>query len=384
MPWNEVSVVDQREEFARLAAHSGSNIRLLCRRYGVSPTTAYKWLERYRARGREGLMDLSRRPQHRPRQSAPSIEQAVVALRGQHPAWGARKLRYRLLALGLDGVPATSTVHAILKRHELIDPAEAARHKPWQRFEHDAPNRLWQMDFKGHFATETARCHPLTVLDDHSRFALGLQACLDEKATTVKDRLSGIFRRYGLPERMTMDNGAPWGGLSQHHHTSLTAWLIRLGVRVSHSRPYHPQTQGKDERFHKTLNLELLRRYTFRDLDHAQSHFDTWRNLYNLERPHESLAMQVPASRYRPSPRALPESLPPIEYDSKDLVRKVQNGGEIWFRGNPYKIGHAFVGHPVALRPTHSDGTINVFFCHQKIAQINPNPSPSPSPTKDL
>ena len=329
-------------------------------------------------------MDLSRRPQHSPRQSALPIEQAVVQLRGQHPAWGARKLRYRLLALGLEGVPATSTVHAILKRHELIDPAEAARHRPWQRFEHDAPNRLWQMDFKGHFATETARCHPLTVLDDHSRFALGLQACLDEKTTTVKDRLSGIFRLYGLPERMTMDNGSPWGGQHEHGFTPLTAWLIRLGVRVSHSRPYHPQTQGKDERFHKTLNLELLRRYTFRDIDHAQSHFDTWRSLYNLERPHESLAMQVPASRYRPSTRAFPEALTPIEYDSKDLVRKVQNGGEIWFRGNPYKVGNAFVGHPVALRPAHPDGTLNVFFCHQKIAQINPNPSPSPSPTETL
>lgn len=384
MPWNEVSIVDQREEFARLAEQSDSNVRLLCRRYQVSPTTAYKWLERYRERGREGLMDLSRRPQHSPRHSALPIEQAVVELRGQHPAWGARKVRYRLLAMGLEGVPATSTVHAILKRRGLIDPAEAGKHRAWQRFEHDAPNRLWQMDFKGHFATETARCHPLTVLDDHSRFALGLQACLDEKTATVKDRLSGIFRRYGLPERMTMDNGSPWGGQSESGYTPLTAWLIRLGIRVSHSRPYHPQTQGKDERFHKTLNLELLRRYTFRDLDHAQSRFDTWRSLYNLERPHESLGMQVPASRYRPSPRAFPESLIPIEYDSKDIVRKVQSGGEIWLRAQPYKIGNAFVGHPVALRPTPSDGIFDVFFYHQKIAQINQNPSPSPSPTQAL
>ena len=375
MPWNEVSIVGQREEFVRLSEQSCSNVRLLCRRFGVSPTTAYKWLERYRARGREGLVDLSRRPHLSPRRSALPIERAVVELRGQHPAWGARKIRYRLLAMGLGGVPATSTVHAILRRHELVDPAEAARHRPYQRFEHDAPNRLWQMDFKGHFATEKARCHPLTVLDDHSRFALGLQACPDQKTLTVKDRLCSIFRRYGLPERMTMDNGSPWGGQGDGF-TSLTAWLIRLGVRVSHSRPYHPQTQGKDERFHKTLELEILRRYTFRDLDHAQSRFDTWRGIYNLERPHESLGMQVPASRYRPSPRSFPESLPPVEYDSQDLLRKVQNGGEIWFHGRPYKIGNAFVGHHVALRPTTSDHTLNVFFCHQKIAQIRLTPSP--------
>lgn len=378
MPWNEVSIVAQREEFVRLAERL-DNVRLLCRRYGVSPTTAYKWLQRYRTQGAEGLVDQSRRPHGSPRRSSQAIEQAVVGLRGKHPAWGARKIRYRLLATGLDEVPATSTVHAILRRRGLIDPVEAARHKPWQRFEHDVPNRLWQMDFKGHFPTEKARCHPLTVLDDHSRFALGLQACADEKAETVKDRLSSIFRCYGLPDRMTMDNGSPWGSHSDDP-TALTVWLIRLGVAVSHSRPYHPQTQGKDERFHRTLQREVLSRYRLRDLDHAQNRFDAWRDIYNLERPHESLGMQVPASRYRPSYRSFPESLPPILYDSTDLVRKVQTGGEVWLRGRPYKVGGAFVGHHVALRPTHNNRLLNVFFCHQKIAQIDLNPSPNPSP----
>ena len=379
MPWNEVSIVEQREELVGLAQHSESNVRLLCRRFGISPTTAYKWLERYRKRGREGLSDLSRRPLGSPERCSVAVEQAVVDERGEHPAWGARKIRHRLLAKRIEDVPATSTVHAILRRHQLIDPAESVKHRPWQRFEHDAPNRLWQMDFKGHFPTQTVRCHPLTVLDDHSRFALGLQACADQTTKTVKDRLCGIFLRYGLPERMTMDNGSPWGGQSEHHYTPLTAWLIRLGVRVSHSRPYHPQTQGKDERFHRTLNLELLNRRSFQDLDHAQNHFDTWRNLYNLQRPHESLGMNVPASRYKPSPRTFPESLPPILYDPGDLVRKVQNSGEVWLRGVPYKVGTAFLGHPVALRPSPLDGVLNVFFCHQKIAQINLKPSPNPS-----
>src|SRR5207302_9445354 len=117
------------------------------------------------------------------------------AVRERHPAWGARRIRFRLRAIGEANAPATSTVHAILRRQDLIHPEEAARHRPWQRFEHDAPNRLWQMDFKGHFATGKDRCHPLTVLDDHSRFALGLQACPDEKALTVKEKLSEIFRR---------------------------------------------------------------------------------------------------------------------------------------------------------------------------------------------
>ncbi len=373
MPWNEVSIVDQREEFVWLASQPHENVRLLCRRFQISPTTGYKWMQRYRAGGREALMDLSRRPHESPGRTAPQIEQAVIQLRHQHPAWGARKLRSRLLAKGGEDLPAASTVHAILQRHHLIDPHESAKHRPWQRFEHDAPNRLWQMDFKGHFATQTARCHPLTVLDDHSRFALGLQACPNQQTDTVQQRLSDIFRRYGLPERMTMDNGSPWGGDAQHHFTPLTAWLIRLGIRVSHSRPHHPQTQGKDERFHRTVDLELLHNNFFRDLEHAQRRFDSWRYVYNLQRPHESLAMNVPASRYQPSPRSFPEPLPPIQYNSTDLVRKVQQGGKIWFHGHPFKIGNAFSGHHVALRPTPLDGVFNVFFCHQNITLINLN-----------
>ena len=373
MPWNEVSIVDQREEFVRLASQPDENVRRLCRRFQISPTTGYKWMDRYRAVGREGLMDLSRRPRESPSRNSGLIEQAVLALRHQQPAWGARKLRRRLRNLGIEGLPAASTVHAILRRNDLVDPQESTKHRPWQRFEHDVTNRLWQMDFKGHFATQATRCHPLTVLDDHSRFALGLLACPDQKTQTVQHRLSNIFRRYGLPERMTMDNGSPWGSNADPRFTPLTVWLIRIGIRVSHSRPYHPQTQGKDERFHRTLNVELLKNNSFRDLEHAQRRFDLWRNVYNLQRPHEALAMEVPASRYRPSSRSFPESLPSILYDSTDQVRKVQQGGEIWFRGRPFKIGNAFAGHPVALRPTSLEAVFDVIFCHQNITQIQLN-----------
>src|ERR1700693_1289965 len=208
MPWNEVSIVDQREEFVRLARQPDENIRLLCRRFQISPTTAYKWINRYRAVGRAGLMDLSRRPRESPSRSSGLIEQAVLALRHQQPAWGARKLRRRLLDRGVEGLPAASTVHAILRRNDLIDPQESTKHRPWQRFEHDAPNRLWQMDFKGHFATQAARCHPLTVLDDHSRFALGLLACPDQKTQDTQASLLNSLSRYRLPERMTMDHGS--------------------------------------------------------------------------------------------------------------------------------------------------------------------------------
>jgi transposase InsO family protein len=227
------------------------------------------------------------------------------------------------------------------------------------------------MDFKGHFEAGNSRCHPLTILDDHSRYALELAACADERKDTVKARLTDVFRCYGMPERMTMDNGAPWGGEADYPYTILTAWLIRLGVRVSHSRPYHPQTQGKDERFHRTLNVEVIKHAAFRDLAHCQRRFDQWRPIYNLERPHEALGMKPPVSRYQPSPRLFPETLPAIEYAPGDIVRKVHDKGEIQYRGYVFRVGKAFYGYPVALRHTSQDGLLDVYFCQQRIAQIN-------------
>ena len=371
MPWQEVSTVLLRQEFVMLASVEGANVRALCRRYTISPKTGYKWLGRYRRQGRAGVTDRSRRPHRSPTRTAPALERAVLAVRAAHPVWGGRKIRAVLLARGHPTLPSPSTMTAILKRHGQIAPEAAPKHTAWQRFEHDAPNRLWQMDFKGHFALLAGRCHPLTVLDDHSRFAVGLQACGDQTGQTVQARLTACFRRYGLPEAILVDNGPPWGSDAEHPHTPLTAWLIRLGVRIRHGRPYHPQTQGKDERFHRTLKAEVLGTRVLRDLAQCQREFDRWREVYNLQRPHEALAMAVPASRYRVSPRAFPEVLPPIEYGPADLVRKVAEGGELSYRNRTFRVGKAFRGYPVALRPTLVDGVLDVFFCHQRVAQVN-------------
>jgi transposase InsO family protein len=246
--------------------------------------------------------------------------------------------------------------------------------QPLQRFEHEAPNGLWQMDFKGHFALEAGRCHPLTALDDHSRFCVLLQACADEKGLTVQGHLTQAFRRYGLPGRMLMDNGSPWGNAAGQPFTPLTVWLLRLGVRVSHGRPYHPQTQGKEERFHRTLKAEVLSGPARPCLQRTQAAFDAWREVYNCTRPHEALGMQVPASRYRPSTRAFPEALPPIEYGPDDSVRRVQAEGWLHFRGHALRVPKAFHGQPVALRPAPDvDGRFDVFYCHQRIAQVSLN-----------
>jgi transposase InsO family protein len=343
----------------------------LCRRFGISRKTGYKWLGRVKGAGAAGLADRSRRPRRSPGRTAAVMEAQVVELRGAHPAWGGRKLRRRLLDLGAQGVPAASTITEILRRHKRLDGAESAKHKAFTRFEHAAPNDLWQMDFKGHFATGQGRCHPLTVLDDHSRYALALAACANERTETVQMRLSALFERYGLPWRMLMDNGAPWGDSAEHRYTPLTVWLLRLGVAVSHGRPYHPQTQGKDERFHRTLAAEVLRGERMRDLEHAQQRFEAWREVYNHQRPHEALGLAVPASRYRVSPRAFPGVLPPIEYAPGLAVRKVQDRGWLSYRGREYRLPQAFKGHPVALHPTGRDGELEVLFCQHVIAHLD-------------
>lgn len=372
MPWKETTTMSLRTEFVHLVGLEGANFSQLCQRFGISRKTGYKWLKRYREGGESGLADRSRRPHHSPRRSPAGIEAEVVGVRQKHPAWGGRKIKAYLERKGHSLLPSPSTITEILRRNDQIDAEEALKHRPFQRFEMEQPNQLWQMDFKGYFALEEGGyCHPLTVLDDHSRFLLGLKACPNETGQTVQAQLSGIFRCYGLPERMLMDNGSPWGDDADSPHTILTAWLIRLGVQISHGHPYHPQTQGKDERLHRTLQDELLSRHTLPNLPQCQVHFDHWREVYNYERPHEALEMQSPISRYRPSSHPFPEALPPILYDSGDTIRKVDDSGKISFRNRSFRVGKAFRHNPVALRPAQNDGEYDVYFCQLKVAQIS-------------
>ena len=249
--------------------------------------------------------------------------------------------------------------------------------RPFRRFEKAAPNLLWQMDFKGRtriVGGEAAAkwCHPLTVLDDHSRYALCLEACANERTGTVKPLLERTFRSYGLPGALYLDNGSPWGGGVPGQWTPLGVWLLKLGIEVIHSRPYHPQGRGKNERFHRTLKAEVLALNCFRDLDQMQESFDEWRDIYNMQRPHEGLEMTVPASRYRPSPRAMPETLTELEYGPADIVRRVgTTKAYVSFRGKAWKVPQAFRGERVAIRPRSTDGHYGIFFGANRIATID-------------
>jgi len=369
MPWKEVSTMSLRKEFILLATQPARNFRALCRAFAISPKTGYQWLARYAAEGEPGLQARSRRPQQMPQRTAIGLEQAILQLRTAHPTWGGRKLHARLQTLGYPVVPAPSTITAILRRPGCLAPAAAP--KAWQRFAHATPNALWQMDFKGHFALGAGRCHPVTILDDCSRFALCLQACANEQTATGPAHWLATFRRYGWPARLLMDNGAPWGDRAGRPFTPLTVWCIRLGIAISPARPAPPQTLGKDERFHRPLKPALLQQRHFQDLAHCQQPFERWRDQYTLDRPHEALALTVPATRYQPSPRPFPEPRPPIEYGATDVVRKVQAQGAVSFHGHSFRVSKAFRGYPVALRPTPHEGLWQVYFCHQHVADLD-------------
>jgi transposase InsO family protein len=371
MPWNSGTIMDSRREFVRLAEAGDVSVSALCRRFGISRQTGHLYLRRHREAGDAGLEDRSRRPLLSPKRSDAATEARIVALRDAHPRWGGRKLARRLRDLGAADVPSPSTVTEVLRRHGRLDPAEALKHQPFQRFERSAPNELWQMDFKGHIAMEQGRCHPLTVLDDHCRYSLGLIACGDETRITVQSHLTSLFRRYGLPGTILCDNGSPWGGSGAEGWTALEVWLMRTGVRLYHGRPRHPQTQGKEERFHRTLNIELLQANRFANLTACQEAFDRWRRVYNEERPHEALGMAVPASRYRASPIGFSERLPEPEYHATDHVRRMSRDGAVRFQGRRIKMSQAFAGLDVAFRPGATDGVWRVYFMRFAIAEVD-------------
>lgn len=367
MPWEEVSIVNLRTEFVSLASLPEANISALCRRFRISRKTAYKWL--CRSQNNEPLTDQSKRPLNSPSKTPNVLEDLILNARLLHPEWGGRKLKRHLENLGHLGVPAASTITEVLRRHDLLCTSSASQAANWQRFEHPHPNDLWQMDFKGPITTKEGGAYALTVLDDHSRYSLGIQICQGTSFEETKTNLTQVFNRYGLPYRMTMDNGSPWGN-PFGRWSRFTLWLLDQDVHVSHSRPYHPQTQGKDERFHRTLKEELLRRSSFESRSSLQQACDEWRTVYNHMRPHCALKLDVPATHYRLSNRAFKNEPSAFEYGADYEVRSIQPNGYVNYRGKCYKVGEVYRKLRVGIRPTQIDGRFDIYYRHQKIGEL--------------
>jgi len=368
MPWREETIMSLKEEFIKRALTEETPFAILCREYKITRKTGYRLVKRYQAEGLAGLAPRSKRPLTNPNKTAIEVEETIVNLRLQRPTWGPKKIIAFLKNKGMDKLPAISTTNSILKRYDLITIEDSLMRKKLIRFERECPNDLWQMDFKGHFQLLTKQtCYPLTIVDDYSRFSLSIKACANEQLLTVKKQLIYVFQNYGLPVQFNVDNGSPWGNSKLLPYTALTVWLMRLGIRVTHSRPRHPQTNGKCERFHRTLKEDIISRHSIRTFSHAQKLFNKWRHDYNYERPHEAIGMAVPSQRYEASKKQMPRKLPLIEYNDNAILRMVRGNGYISYKNKEYLVGEAFKGNHIEIKHDEIDKCIKLYFGQFKI-----------------
>jgi transposase InsO family protein len=348
MPWLETDVHEERIKFVTAARQPGANVRALCRTFQISPPTAYRWLGRYATAGAvRGLVDQSRRPHHSPRQTALVVEEAVVALRRAY-GWAGAKLQPLLAAQGHALSPAT--IDRIIRRRGLTDPDEA--HRPAvHRFTRETPNALWQMDFKGQYPLSGGWIFPLSILDDHSRFAVALAPLRGTAAAPVRRVLQRCFHEHGLPEAILVDHGVPWWHATNGHGlTRLTVFLLEQDIAVRYSGIAHPQTQGKVERFHRTLGRRLRQwgvPTTRAAFARALARF---LREYNEVRPHAALDQHPPVTRYTPSPRAYTARPRRWDYPADHAVVRVSSRGTIRLRHRTLRLSEALAGRWVGCR----------------------------------
>lgn len=369
MRWGVKDKQQQRISFVIRAASGKEKMSQLCEEFEIARPTGYLWLKRYREKGQ--LMDVverSRRPQHSPRRTSEAIEARVCAVR-QREGWGAKAIRHVLerdegIRLG------RMTVHRILERHGQI--REQDRHRPaTRRFERPEPNQLWQMDFKGQFPMGSQECFPLSILDDHSRYLVGLQALPGTRGQGVQATLEAVFSEYGVPEAMLMDHGTPWwNGINGHGLTQLSIHLIKQGIRLHFSGVGHPQTQGKVEKFHDTLRRAVEHRNRWpEDLQGWQSDLNEIRHVYNHKRPHQALNMALPASRYRPSARRFQARPAEWDYPPGSVVGRLNNQGQIYWQGRYRFVCRALANQQIRIH--HMDQKLVISFRHMWIRQID-------------
>lgn len=332
MPWKDVRPMDEKLLFLADQLRGVGTFVQLCERYGISRKTGYKWVERYRESGLEGLAERSRRPLHQGLQIPAAIRQAILELRaGQRDAPGPKKIQALLeRRFGTECVPSKTSICNILKAENQIAPRRRRRRVTPSRSplrSASCPNELWSADYKGQFRTRDGKwCYPLTVMDDASRYLLACDGRFGTGSQEAKQSFERLFREYGLPERLRTDNGVPFattavGGLSR-----LSIWWIRLGIVPERIELGQPQQNGRHERMHRTLKRSLGRPPS-KNMDEQRLELGVFRSNYNDQRPHESLGQRCPATCYQRSVRAYPKRLPELEYPRYfDTSRVCQNG----------------------------------------------------------
>ncbi|HEX6202796.1 MAG TPA: IS481 family transposase [Thermoanaerobaculia bacterium] len=346
--------VDQRKRFVSDLESGQFGMSELCRAYGISRKTGYKWVRRWRSEGEEGLEDRSRRPGRCPHQTEPRCVEALLEARRERPLWGARKLLVRLAREHPDWPwPSASTAAALLKRNGLVPPRRRRRRKsvPTRpRVEPQSANEVWTVDFKGQFLTgDHTMCFPLTVADLWSRYLLGCRARRSTKTLEARPVFEALFREHGLPREILSDSGPPFAAPTAPRRLSqLAMWWIKLGIRPVLIELGHPEQNGCHERMHRTLKAATARPPAG-SLAAQQKSFDGFRAEYNQERPHEALGMKTPAELYRRSPRPYPQRVPEIEYPGHFERRVVHNHGEVRWRGRLYYVSEVMRGETLGF-----------------------------------
>lgn len=374
MPWRETSPMNEKLHFVSDVLREFETITDLCLQYDISRKTAYKWIDRYMERGPGGLEEISRKPRHSPNETDPEIIEAFLELRGHHPTWGGKKLleivhkRHPRWSL-----PARATVQDILKRSGMVPIRRYRRrigHPGKSTSSILAPNDVWSADFKGQFKTgDGIYCYPLTVTDGYSRYLLGCQGLHSTAVSGAKPVFTRLFQEFGLPIRIRTDNGVPFATNSLARLSSLSAWWIRLGVLPELIEPGKPQQNGRHERMHRTLKAETTRPPAG-SLGAQQRRFNTFRHEFNNERPHEALDQQTPASRYSPSPRPMPDKIPPLVYPDRFEVRYVSGNGAIRWNHDWVQVSIVCSGEYIGFEEI-DDGVWNVFFGSLKLGRFH-------------
>ena len=362
MPWESKTVEEIRKEFV-FAATDCTNFSELCREFGITRKTGYKWL------GRTNFSDQSKKPKTSPNKTPDNVESLVLSLREINPAWGGKTIRQVLENQGYENLPCVKTCNNILKRNNCIDPLESLKHTPYCRYEKENCNDMWQTDFKGDFLLlDGTRCFPLTILDDCSRFSI----MIDSKPNTlgVTDSFKRAFMEYGMPNSILSDNGWTFRGF-HGGYTQFERWLMEHDILPIHGRIMHPQTQGKIERFHRSMKYELLKYNEYQNLSSADKALQEWRKKYNEVRPHQALGMKCPADVYEPSKRKYIDNVPEYEYSGENHIIKVNSWGYLRFDKWQEYLSETMRNTRVEVRHNPDGNTFSVCFRNFCIAEYD-------------
>jgi putative transposase len=376
MPWMETHAVDQRTEFVLQALRNIEPFDKLCRQFGVSRKTGYKWKERFLREGLAGLPDRSRRPASSPTELSEAMVCRIVKLKCAHPSWGPRKLRAVLeRTVPKAELPSESSFKRILDKTGLVERRRRVPSDRSGRLQSPAraqrPNHVWTIDFKGWWYTRNRhRFEPLTIRDDFSRYVLCAQALDDGRAETVQRQMVRIFERHGLPEVIRSDNGSPFAACNSPLGLSrLSAWWLSLGIDLDRIAPGRPDQNGGHERMHRDVAREVECCATD-DASTQQAALDVWRRTFNEERPHEALGMHVPQDFYSSSPRKFDPTPAALTYPGEYLVRKVNGNGSVRIHSQRIKVSLALRGFDVGLQPT-STNRLGLWFCRLRLGDVD-------------